>query len=158
RRRQPPDRRHGVRSPVRRLPARRGGDRALRRQRSLAVEARGPLHRRHRRPAAVGAARQPAVLGPLPRRDDGDLLMTARALLGRLLAATALATVLAGPAHGDPPTFKVIVNPGNPITAVEADFLRNAYLKKAGGWGGGAAIHPVDLSTRFAARTRFTQD
>lgn len=84
--------------------------------------------------------------------------MRARAILGWLLAAAALALVLGGRALGEAPTFKIIVHPDNPIETVDADFLRDAYLKKTGEWASGAAIHPLDLSTRFPARAQFTRD
>ncbi len=58
----------------------------------------------------------------------------------------------------DDAQFVVIVHPENPMTSVDRDFLRDAYLKKAIDWGNGETIRPVDLSTRFAARDRFTHE
>lgn len=54
--------------------------------------------------------------------------------------------------------FKVIVNPNNHATSLDRDFVRDAYLKKTSEWGDGTALHPIDLSARFPARDRFTQD
>jgi ABC-type phosphate transport system substrate-binding protein len=54
--------------------------------------------------------------------------------------------------------YKIIVNPNNPITSVDRDFVRDAYLKKITEWGNGAALRPIDLSARFPQRDRFTQD
>jgi len=51
--------------------------------------------------------------------------------------------------------FKIIVNPDNPITSIDRDFLRDAYLKKATDWNG-RTIRPVDLPSAFPARERFT--
>ena len=58
-------------------------------------------------------------------------------------------------ADGD--AFVVIVNPETDATTIERGFLRDAYLKKATTWGG-VTLRPVDLSSRFAARERFTRD
>jgi ABC-type phosphate transport system substrate-binding protein len=54
--------------------------------------------------------------------------------------------------------YKVVVNPDNPISALDRDFVRDAYLKKTTEWNTGATIRPIDLTSRFSARDRFTQD
>lgn len=54
--------------------------------------------------------------------------------------------------------YQVIVNPQNPISEVSADLLRDAYLKKAIEWPDGETMRPIDLSSRFAQRDRFTHD
>ena len=54
--------------------------------------------------------------------------------------------------------YKVVVNPGNPITAVDRAFLRSAYLRRATDWSGGEPIRPIDLANRFAVRERFVID
>jgi ABC-type phosphate transport system substrate-binding protein len=54
--------------------------------------------------------------------------------------------------------FIVIVHQNNPVTAIDRDFLRDAYLKKATDWGNGDTIRPVDLSNRFGVRDVFTRD
>jgi len=54
--------------------------------------------------------------------------------------------------------FKVIVSPKNPASSIDRDFLRDAYLKRIAEWPDGKAIRPIDLSSRFPARDRFTQD
>ena len=51
--------------------------------------------------------------------------------------------------------FKVIVNPGNPASVVERDFLRDAYLKKATNWPDGSAIRPIDLVGKLPIREQF---
>jgi ABC-type phosphate transport system substrate-binding protein len=71
------------------------------------------------------------------------------------LAALALGFV---EASAQETTFKVIVHPTNDVESVSRDFLRRAYLKKGNEWDSGEAIHPVDLSSRFAVRDRFTQE
>jgi ABC-type phosphate transport system substrate-binding protein len=55
-------------------------------------------------------------------------------------------------------SFKVIVNPENPITAVSRTFLRDAYLKRAADWGHGTTVRPVDLSRPSSVRERFTHE
>lgn len=54
--------------------------------------------------------------------------------------------------------YELIVNPENPVTEVDKDFVRDAYLKKTTTWGSGAALRPIDAPTKIAARDRFTQD
>jgi ABC-type phosphate transport system substrate-binding protein len=68
-----------------------------------------------------------------------------------LAAAVALAS-----AAGD--DYKIIVNPDNPVGAIDRRFLRDAFLRKASDWDGGAAIRPIDLARRFVARERFVHD
>src|SRR5690348_14482580 len=78
------------------------------------------------------------------------------------LVAVALALAWLGLARasaaGDDDAYKVIVNPANPVTAIDRDRLREAFLKKATDWSGGAAILPVDLSHRSAVSERFTAE
>jgi ABC-type phosphate transport system substrate-binding protein len=54
--------------------------------------------------------------------------------------------------------IKIIVHPDNPVPAVDASFVRDAFLKKAASWSDGRAIRPIDLGKRSTARTRFTHD
>jgi ABC-type phosphate transport system substrate-binding protein len=54
--------------------------------------------------------------------------------------------------------YKIIVHPNNPISAVDRQFLRDAYLGKTSGWNTGGEIRPIDLATRFPVRDRFGQD
>ena len=54
--------------------------------------------------------------------------------------------------------YKVVVNPGNPITDVDRAFLREAYLRRATDWSGGEPIRPIDLTSRFTVRERFVVD
>jgi ABC-type phosphate transport system substrate-binding protein len=53
--------------------------------------------------------------------------------------------------------YKVIVSPKNPVTSIDRDFLRNAYLKKETEWNG-QTIRPVDLSKTFPVRDQFTRE
>jgi ABC-type phosphate transport system substrate-binding protein len=54
--------------------------------------------------------------------------------------------------------FKIVVHPDNPVTALDAQFVRDAYLRKASAWNTGAVVRPIDLSAAFAVRNRFVQD
>jgi len=75
------------------------------------------------------------------------LLTLALVVLG--LATSSLA--------GEDGAFVVIVNPQSPIDSIDRDFLRDAYLKKTTEWGSGETIRPIDLTTKYAARDRFTE-
>ena len=54
--------------------------------------------------------------------------------------------------------YKIIVNPDNPVAAIDRQFLRDAFLRKTSDWDGGEAIRPIDLASRFPVRVRFAQD
>jgi len=54
--------------------------------------------------------------------------------------------------------YKIIVNPDNPVAALDRQFLRDAFLRKTSDWDGGEAIRPIDLASRFSVRERFAQD
>jgi hypothetical protein len=83
--------------------------------------------------------------------------MTAYRLIGWLVGVATICAALAGTAAADPAEYQVIVNPANPITSIEAGYLRNAYLKKVSDWSDGHKIRPIDLAPRFTARARFAQ-
>jgi ABC-type phosphate transport system substrate-binding protein len=53
--------------------------------------------------------------------------------------------------------FKVIVHPKNPITSIDRELLRGAFLKKETTWSDGETIRPVDLSSRSSVRELFTR-
>jgi ABC-type phosphate transport system substrate-binding protein len=83
--------------------------------------------------------------------------MTRRFLRNAVVLAVVVACLAPSAIAGDD-AFKIIVNPNNSITSVDRDFLRDAYLKKTTEWGNGAALRPIDLTTRFPQRDRFTED
>jgi ABC-type phosphate transport system substrate-binding protein len=56
------------------------------------------------------------------------------------------------------PVYKVIVNPDNPISEVERQFLRDAYLRKASDWARGELVRPIHLAAGFAVRDRFAHE
>jgi len=82
-------------------------------------------------------------------------LRTAPAIALLLLVAPAAGPVQAEPRVG---SFRVVVNPGNPLTAVERQFVLDAFLKRATRWENGDALHPVDLIADSPVRRRFSQD
>jgi len=53
--------------------------------------------------------------------------------------------------------FKVIVHPKNPVSSVDRDFLRNAYLKKETVWRKDQTIRPIDLPAKSAIRVEFSR-
>lgn len=77
------------------------------------------------------------------------------------MLAFALVTILViawsrGTGAGEP-SFKVIVHPDNPVTSLDRELVRNAFLKKAVAWRSGETIRPIDLSEKFSARDDFTR-
>jgi len=54
--------------------------------------------------------------------------------------------------------YKVIVHPDNQVAAVDRQFLRDAYLRKASVWRSGETIRPIDLTIAFPVRGRFSQE
>src|SRR5262245_16473060 len=75
-----------------------------------------------------------------------------------MFAAVAIAAASAGDPVAAPDDYKVVVNPRNPITAIDRAFLREVYLRRASDWTSGEPIRPIDLATRFAVRERFAID
>src|SRR4051812_32022685 len=75
-----------------------------------------------------------------------------------LVAAVVLCAGVILASAGRDEDYKIIVNPSNPVTEIERQFLRDAYLRKASAWETGAAIRPVDLAGRFRVRERFASD
>ena len=57
-----------------------------------------------------------------------------------------------------PRGYQIIRNPGNPIDAVDRQFLEDAFLKKKSAWPDGAVIRPVDLAPASTARRQFSDD
>lgn len=54
--------------------------------------------------------------------------------------------------------FQVVVNAANPVSVVDRDFLRDAFLKKATNWPHGTSVRPIDLPASLSARDRFARD
>ena len=78
-----------------------------------------------------------------------------RALAISVLLSVSLVT---SPSAADEPSYKVIVNPKNPVTELKGDLVRNVYLKKAKSWGDGSTARPIDLPSKLTVRERFTKN
>src|SRR5881394_1099469 len=79
----------------------------------------------------------------------------------RLLSAAVavgLAVALAPGSQAAIDEYKVIVNPENPVPAIERAYLREIYLRKATDWTALGPIRPIDLTKRFAVRERFAHE
>lgn len=55
-------------------------------------------------------------------------------------------------------TYKVIVNPDNPVTSISKSELSDIFLKKQTKWESGASIIPIDLGDRNPARDSFSKE
>jgi ABC-type phosphate transport system substrate-binding protein len=75
---------------------------------------------------------------------------------GAALAAAAVGISNPLPAQGTAP-FVVIVNAGNPVTAVARDELSKIFLKKQSNWDNGNPVVPLDLTEEAAVRDAFTK-
>jgi len=53
--------------------------------------------------------------------------------------------------------YQVIVHPNAPSTAVDRQFLEDAFLKKVTMWPRGEAIRPADLTPNSNVRREFTE-
>ncbi|MDB4959076.1 MAG: hypothetical protein JWO36_6645 [Myxococcales bacterium] len=84
--------------------------------------------------------------------------MRAPRIISSLLLAVLFALGLASRSNAADGGYKVIVHPDNPITSVDREFLRDAYLRKASEWNRGETLRPIDLATKFSVRDQFTQD
>jgi ABC-type phosphate transport system substrate-binding protein len=82
--------------------------------------------------------------------------MRAPRIIIRLLAFALLIAGVASTSVADDGGYKVIVNPDNPASSVDRDFLRDVYLKKATEWSDGETTYPIDLASKFPERDRFT--
>lgn len=68
-----------------------------------------------------------------------------------------LGTAFPGPAVVAAEPFVVIVNAGNPVSAVAADQLSSLFLKKVTQWSGGLPAVPVDLAGDSPVRDSFSR-
>jgi len=73
-----------------------------------------------------------------------------------LVAAVALALgASSARAQG---SYRVIVNPSNPVSTLSKQEASALFLKKKPKWQSGAAVMPVDLSEDAAAREAFSRE
>lgn len=77
---------------------------------------------------------------------------------GSLLAVATLWLCLARASAASDDTFVIVVRRDNPISAVDREFLKDAFLKKVSRWKHGGPLRPIDLSPDFSARERFVRD
>jgi ABC-type phosphate transport system substrate-binding protein len=75
-----------------------------------------------------------------------------------LLALILFAHVANVSAQAPTPTYRIIVNPNNPMTSVERTFLAEAFLKKIASWPSGEALRPVDLVPSSPTRRSFSEE
>jgi ABC-type phosphate transport system substrate-binding protein len=81
-----------------------------------------------------------------------------RSVVSVFVLLTVLVMAGARATTANEPAFNVIVNPRNPASAIDRDFLRNAFLKKAAVWRStGETMRPIGLSAKFSARDQFTR-
>lgn len=88
-----------------------------------------------------------------PTRPRTRFAPTVRSVL--LLVSIWLATASASSAGDD--AFKLIVHPNNAAKTLQREFVRDAFLKKATNWPDGESIRPIDLSSKLAVRSSFSQ-
>ena len=74
-----------------------------------------------------------------------------------LILVLALTLAPGRASRADEGSFLVIVHPDSPVSSIDRDFLRRAYLKKVRDWDHGPTIRPIDLP-RGAVRDRFTRE
>ena len=58
---------------------------------------------------------------------------------------------------GEPPAFRVIVHPKNPLASASREFVSDVFLKRVTRWGDGETIKPVDLRPDSAVRRKFSE-
>lgn len=83
-------------------------------------------------------------------------LFAAASLLS--LGLTVLGAAIAAEPPRPPPAYRVIVNPRNTVTAIDRQFLEDAFLKKVTRWPDDRVIHPADLHAKSPARFKFSRD
>ena len=73
-----------------------------------------------------------------------------------LIAITAVVVPVSAESHA--PVYRVIVNPNNPITSADREFLADAFLKKVVTWPDNDTIRPADLAENSPVRRRFSEE
>jgi len=53
-------------------------------------------------------------------------------------------------------SYKVVVNPSNPVTSISKKDLANIFLKKKSKWESGTKITPIDQSSKSLVRKDFS--
>jgi ABC-type phosphate transport system substrate-binding protein len=79
------------------------------------------------------------------------------AIVSSLVLAALCATLSAQP-PASAGAYQVVVHPNNSATAVDRQFVQDAFLKKITAWPGHVVIRPVDLAASSPVRRKFTED
>lgn len=74
------------------------------------------------------------------------------------LGLTAFGAAVAAEPSRPAPAYRVIVNPKNAVTAVDRQFLEDAFFKRVTRWPDARVIRPADLHTKSTARSRFSRE
>jgi len=79
--------------------------------------------------------------------------------IGCVWLALVLVGIAAAPVGADTTSeVRIIVNPRNPVTALDRKFVADAFLKKVTRWPHDELIRPADLDPRSSVRRRFSDD
>jgi len=93
--------------------------------------------------------------------------MLARRRIARWVAAALALAAAFTWAPGDPRpgavsasgvSYRVVINPANPVTEVDRKFLADVFLKKITRWESGESVRPVDLRPDATARQQFSDE
>jgi hypothetical protein len=93
-----------------------------------------------------------------PKLASGSLFPRRRGLA--LFGATLASTILGSGSRlraDEPPDFRVIVHPSNPLRSVDRTLVADAFLKKVTRWEEGEVIRAVDQRADSAVRRRFSE-
>lgn len=74
------------------------------------------------------------------------------------LGLTAFGAAVSAEPSRSTAAYRVIVNPKNPVTAVDRQFLEDAFFKRVTRWPDDRVIRPADLHTKSSARSRFSRE
>ena len=86
------------------------------------------------------------------------LRTAAAALVAAGLSLAAPRTVLCGSPDAAPDSYRVVVNPGNPATALERSEAARLFMKKVTTWPDGTPVAVVDQSRTAPVRAAFSRD
>jgi ABC-type phosphate transport system substrate-binding protein len=86
--------------------------------------------------------------------------MRARRFIVSIVALLTAASAAALSVRADPqrPGYQIVCNPNNPATAVDRQFVQDAFLKKIRAWPTGDGTRPVDLAPTSPVRRHFSQE
>lgn len=79
-------------------------------------------------------------------------------LVGTFVAIGAALVAAAAAAPQTRAGYVLIRHPGNPVEAVDRQFIEDAFLKRKTTWPTGVAIRPVDLAPSSPLRRQFSDE